>query len=65
MTMRIKVDRTRCGGFGLCEQAAPELLRLNDEAEPEVRVDPVPPWLRDKAEAAARACPMEALSVPA
>lgn len=61
--MRIEVSRTRCESFGFCEQAAPELLRLDDEAEPQLLVDPVPPGQEGKAEAAARACPVAALAL--
>ena len=31
--MRIVVDRPRCEGHGLCEEAAPDLLHLDDEGE--------------------------------
>jgi ferredoxin len=61
--VRIDIERTRCEGFGFCEQAAPGLVRLDDEAEPEVLADPVPAGQEDKAEAAARACPLAALAV--
>ena len=59
--MRIEVDRERCDGFGFCEQAAPELVQLDDEGEPEVLTDAVLAELAGKAEAAARACPVAAL----
>jgi ferredoxin len=63
--MRIEVDRERCDGFGFCEQAAPELVRLDDEGEPEVLTDAVLAELARKAEAATRACPVAALRVVA
>jgi ferredoxin len=63
--MRIEVDRERCDGFGFCEQAVPELIRLDDEGEPEILADAVPAELAGKAEAAARACPVAALRVVA
>jgi len=31
--MRITVDRPRCEGHGLCEEAAPDLMHLDDEGE--------------------------------
>ena len=31
--MRIVLDRPRCEGHGLCEEAAPELMHLDDEGE--------------------------------
>jgi ferredoxin len=63
--MRIEVDRERCDGFGFCEQAAPELIRLDDDGEPEILTDAVPAELAGKAEAATRACPVAAVRVVA
>jgi ferredoxin len=63
--MRIEVDRERCDGFGFCEQAAPELVQLDDEGEPEILTDAVPAELAGKAEAATWACPVAALRVVA
>jgi ferredoxin len=63
--MRIEVDRDRCDGFGFCAEAAPELIRVDDEGEPEILGDAVPAALASKAEAAARACPVAALRVVA
>jgi ferredoxin len=31
--MRIVLDRPRCEGHGLCEEAAPALMHLDDEGE--------------------------------
>ena len=31
--MRIVLDRPRCEGHGLCEEAAPQLMRLDDGGE--------------------------------
>ena len=31
--MRIVLDRPRCEGHGLCEEAAPQLMHLDDEGE--------------------------------
>jgi ferredoxin len=59
--MRITVDDGRCEGFGMCEQAAPDVLR-SDSGLAEVLADPIPPgWAA--AETAVRACPRGALRV--
>lgn len=61
--MRIDVDRARCEGHGVCEESAPEVYRLDDDGEPVILVDPIPPELARKAEAGARLCPVAALRV--
>lgn len=58
---RIEFDRDRCEGHGLCEEAAPEVYRLDDDAELELLVGEVPPELHAQAEAGARVCPVAAL----
>ncbi len=61
--MRITIDRDRCEGYGFCEQAAPAVLRLNDDGEPQVVLDPVPAGELPAAEAATRVCPVAALAI--
>jgi ferredoxin len=61
--MTLVLDRPRCEGHGLCEEAAPELVHLDDEGElvldradiEEGSVDAV------AASAAVRVCPVAAL----
>ena len=65
--MRIELDRPRCEGHGLCEEAAPALMHLDDDGE---LVIDVPEVDGDQAVAAAKAavrvCPVAALKlVPA
>ncbi|WDG18398.1 ferredoxin [Microbacterium sp. Clip185] len=63
--MRITVDYDRCDGFGFCEQAAPELLRLDDDGVVQVLVDTVDEPRRAVADAAVRSCPVAALRLQA
>ena len=65
--MRSELDRPRCEGHGLCEEAAPALMHLDDDGE---LVIDVPEVDGDQAVAAAKAavrvCPVAALKlVPA
>jgi ferredoxin len=60
---RLVVDRNRCEGYGMCQQAAPELLHLNDDDEPIIDVDEITPARKPLADAAVRACPVAALSL--
>jgi ferredoxin len=63
--MRIELDRPRCEGHGLCEEAAPALMHLDDDGElvissPEVDVADL-----GAANAAVRVCPVAALKLVA
>ncbi|MFV0375391.1 ferredoxin [Microbacterium sp.] len=59
--MRIELDRPRCEGHGLCEEAAPSLLHLDDEGELVIDVPEVAESDQDLARAAVRVCPVAAL----
>lgn len=59
--MRIEVDQARCEGHGLCEEAAPDLMHLDDEGILHIDVDEVPVDAEGAAQAAVRVCPVAAL----
>ncbi|MDX3086662.1 MULTISPECIES: ferredoxin [Streptomyces] len=59
--MRIVLDRPRCEGHGLCEEAAPQLMHLDDEGELVLDHEEVPESEVAAAKAAARVCPVAAL----
>ena len=59
--MRIEVDQARCEGHGLCEEAAPALMHLDDEGILHIDVDEVPADAEGAAQAAVRVCPVAAL----
>jgi ferredoxin len=61
--MRLTIDRQRCEGYGFCEQAAPSLIRLDDDGEVELLSDELRPSDAASAEAATRACPVAAVRV--
>ncbi|MGC5075488.1 ferredoxin [Agrococcus sp. DT81.2] len=61
MTMRIEIDRPRCEGHGLCEEAAPDLLHLDDDGEVVIDVAEVDDEALERARAAVRICPVAAL----
>ncbi|WIM71367.1 ferredoxin [Corynebacterium suedekumii] len=62
-TTRIELDRPRCEGHGLCEEAAPDLMHLDDDGElvidrPEIDEADLP-----TAQDAVRVCPVAALKL--
>lgn len=59
--MRIELDRPRCEGHGLCEEAAPSLMHLDDDGELIIDVPDVEGSDAELATAAARVCPVAAL----
>ncbi len=63
ITTHIELDRPRCEGHGLCEEAAPALMHLDDEGELVLDVTAVPDPELEAARAAVRVCPVAALKL--
>lgn len=61
--MKIIVDRPRCEGHGLCEEAAPQLMHLDDDGELVFDREDVSEAELPLANAAVRVCPVAALRV--
>lgn len=61
--MKILLERPRCEGHGLCEEAAPDLMHLDDEGELVIDRDEIDDAQRDRAQAAVRVCPVAALRI--
>lgn len=61
--MRLVVDRPRCEGHGLCEEAAPQLVHLDDDGELVIDREDLDAGTADAAAASAavRVCPLAAL----
>lgn len=60
---RIELDRPRCEGHGLCEEAAPQLMHLDDEGELIIDQPEVSDENLDAARDAVRVCPVAALKL--
>ncbi|MFE4833386.1 ferredoxin [Arthrobacter sp. NPDC056691] len=63
--MRIELDRPRCEGHGLCEEAAPALMHLDDGGELVIDSPEVAGTDLGAANAAVRVCPVAALKLVA
>lgn len=61
MTARLRVDRTRCAGYGICALLAPAALDLDPWGFPEI-LEEEPDDLR-RARRAVAACPRGALTL--
>ena len=61
--MRIEVDQARGEGHGLCEEAAPQLMHLDDDGILIIDVEDVPTDQQSLAQAAVRVCPVAALKL--
>ena len=59
---RIHVDMNLCQSHGECELVAPEIFKLGDDDVLRWKEE-VDPSLREKAQEAADACPMQAIRV--
>ncbi len=63
MTGRLRVDRTRCAGHGICALLAPGALDLDAWGFPELVADELDGDDLRRARRAAAACPRGALTV--
>ena len=63
--MKIELDRPRCEGHGLCEEAAPQLMHLDDDGDLVIDVAEVDGAELEAAKAAVRVCPVAALRLAA
>lgn len=61
--MHVDVDLLRCEGNGLCAVQAPEVFDLDDNDQLTVLDSQPDATLHDAVEAAARACPKQAISL--
>ncbi|WP_031086856.1 ferredoxin [Streptomyces sp. NRRL WC-3549] len=61
--MKIVLDRPRCEGHGLCEEAAPQLMHLDDEGELALGREEFEAADAVLAHAAVRVCPVAALRI--
>jgi len=61
--MKIVLDRPRCEGHGLCEEAAPQLMHLDDDGELVLDREEVDGADAVLANAAVRVCPVAALRI--
>lgn len=61
----VEIDRDRCEGHGLCEQAAPAVFRLDDEGELEILPFDDSHATKQRVAAAVRSCPVAALQLDA
>ena len=59
----VSVDRTKCCGYAMCTETAPEVFALDDSGYACVVLDVVPPEMAEAARRGARACPQMAIRV--
>lgn len=57
----LELDRPRCEGHGLCEEASPHLMHLDDEGELVLDVSDISEADLEAARTAVRVCPVAAL----
>lgn len=60
---KIKVDRDKCEGLGMCEAMASDYFELDDDDEMAVLQDDVPESDRQHVNSAVQACPVLALTL--
>jgi ferredoxin len=62
--MRVRLDRTKCQGYGTCAEECPSLFELDEFGYAQLKVEDgaVPEGDEDRALAAERACPERAIT---
>ncbi|MFJ9411570.1 ferredoxin [Streptomyces sp. NPDC101393] len=61
--MKLLLDSTRCQGYGLCQEPAPDLIEIDEWGYATVVAEPAPGAPEDAARAAAESCPNSALKL--
>ena len=61
MARKVEVDELMCEGHGRCEDAAPEVFKLDEDDVSRVIVDEVPEEQVGAVEQAIRLCPRQAI----
>ncbi|MGW7194749.1 ferredoxin [Streptomyces chryseus] len=59
--MKLLLDSTRCQGYGLCQEHAPDQIDIDEWGYASLRTTEVPPGAEDAARAGADSCPNAAL----
>ncbi|MFJ8074235.1 ferredoxin [Streptomyces sp. NPDC096176] len=59
--MKLLLDSTRCQGYGLCREHAPDRIELDEWGYASVVATDVPPGEENAARACADSCPNSAL----
>ncbi|MFE3323480.1 ferredoxin [Streptomyces sp. NPDC059176] len=59
--MKLFLDSTRCQGYGLCQEHAPDLIELDEWGYASVLAADVPPGQEEAARACVESCPNSAL----
>ena len=61
--MKVVVDFDLCEANARCQEAAPEVFRVDEQDHLEILIDKPGEELREKLEEAIRLCPRQALSI--
>lgn len=63
MVVRVNAERSKCCGYGLCAQLAPQIYKLDENGLVYLESDTFSLDLEEEAREGAAACPAEALVV--
>lgn len=61
--MKVRVDRYKCIGCGLCAGICPEVFEMDADGVAAVKVEVVPKDCEDKVGEATESCPVEAIEI--
>jgi len=61
--VKVKINKERCIGCGVCVALAPEVFEIGDDGKSHVKVTEVSGKLEKKVREAAENCPAQAISI--
>ncbi len=61
--MKVIIDRGLCQGHAQCEDAAPEVFEVGEDAVVRLKLENPPEEMRSEIENAVRWCPVEAIRI--
>lgn len=59
----LKMDRSRCCGYGMCADLCPEVFSLDENGFVVANMDAIPDHLLESAQEAAYCCPEEVIAI--
>ena len=61
--VKVKVDKDKCIGCGVCMALAPEVFEIGEDGKSKVKIEDIPGELLEKVKEAAENCPTNSIEI--